>query len=108
VGSYAAGAPSLGGFYFLFYQTFWEVIKKDFMALVKEFEAGTLDVARLNYAIITLIPKEPDARDMKKFRPISLGICSLKIISKVLRLVIGLYLRTRLLLLKVVLFWKVW
>jgi hypothetical protein len=26
------------------------------MALVKDFEAGTLDVARLLYAIITLIP----------------------------------------------------
>jgi hypothetical protein len=52
------------------------------MALVREFDAGTLDIARLNYAIITLIPKEPNARDMKKFRPISLGNCSLKIISK--------------------------
>jgi hypothetical protein len=35
------------------------------MALVREFDAGTLDIARLNYAIITLIPKEPNARDMK-------------------------------------------
>jgi hypothetical protein len=52
------------------------------MALVREFDAGTLDIARLNYDIITFIPKEPNARDMKKFRPISLGNCSLKIISK--------------------------
>ena len=36
----------------------------------------------MNYSIITLTPKEPDAKDMKKFRPISLGNCSLKIISK--------------------------
>lgn len=65
-----------------FYQNFWDLIKNDFMALVREFENGTLNVARLNFSIITLLPKEPDARDMKKFRPISLGTCSLKIISK--------------------------
>jgi hypothetical protein len=52
------------------------------MALVRDFENGDLNVSRLNYAIITLIPKEPDAREMRKFRPISLGNCSLKIISK--------------------------
>ena len=81
-GSYAAGAPGPDGFSFLFYQKFWDLIKHDLMALVREFESGNLNVSRLNYAIITLIPKEPDARDMKKFRPISLGNCSLKIISK--------------------------
>jgi hypothetical protein len=52
------------------------------MAIVWDFEAGNLNAARLNYAIITLIPKEPDARELKKFRPISPGNCSLKIISK--------------------------
>jgi hypothetical protein len=82
MGSYAAGAPGPDGFSFLFYQSFWDVIKTDFMALVRDFEAGTLDVSRLNYAIITLIPKERNARDINKFRPISLGNCSLKIISK--------------------------
>ena len=75
-------APGPDGFSFLFYQKFWELIKFDLMALVRDFDTGTLNVARLNYAIITLIPKEPDARDMRKFRPISLGNCSLKIISK--------------------------
>jgi hypothetical protein len=39
-------------------------------------------VSRLNYAIITLIPKELDAKDLKKFRPISLGNFSLKIFTK--------------------------
>ena len=81
-GSYAAGAPSPDGFSFLFYQKFWDLIKHDMMALVREFESGDLNVSRLNYAIITLIPKELDARDMKKFRPTSLGNYSLKIISK--------------------------
>jgi hypothetical protein len=43
-----------------------------------------LNVSRLCYAIITLILKEPDARYMKKSKPISLGNCSLKIIFKVM------------------------
>jgi hypothetical protein len=39
---------------------------------------------RLNFAMLTLIPKVEDAIDMKMFRPISLLNCSLKIFSKVL------------------------
>jgi hypothetical protein len=34
--------------------------------------------------MITLIPKEPDAKVLKKFRPISLINCSFKIFSKLL------------------------
>jgi hypothetical protein len=80
--SYAVGAHGPDGFSFLFYQKFWLLIKEDFMALVRDFERGVLDVARLNFYIITLIPKELDAIHMKKFRPISLGNCSLKITTK--------------------------
>jgi hypothetical protein len=65
------------GLSFLFYQTFWEVLKRDFMALAVDFWSGNLDVFRLNLSIITLIPKEPDARDMKKNCPVSFGNCSL-------------------------------
>jgi hypothetical protein len=65
------------GLSFLFYQTFWEVLKRDFMALAVDFWSGNLDVFRLSLSIITLIPKEPDARDMKKIRPVSFGNCSL-------------------------------
>jgi hypothetical protein len=53
--SYAAGAPGPDGLSFLFYQKFWDLIKTDFMNLVRDFEAGNINVARLNYAIITLI-----------------------------------------------------
>jgi hypothetical protein len=46
--------------------------------------ADNLDIYTLNFAMITLIPKENDARSMKKFRPISLLNCSYKIFTKVL------------------------
>jgi hypothetical protein len=46
------------------------------MSLVKGFEYGMVDVARLNYATIILIPKEEGATSLMKFRPISLINCS--------------------------------
>jgi hypothetical protein len=36
------------------------------MALIKSFEKGALNIARLNYAMIILIPKEEDAKNLKK------------------------------------------
>jgi hypothetical protein len=71
-GSYAKGAPGPDGFSFLFYYRFWGTIKNDFMALIKGFEQGNINIARLNYALITLIPKEEEAKALKKFMPISL------------------------------------
>ena len=68
----------------MFYQVFWETIKTDFMSLVREFESGNLNLGKLNYAMITLIPKEPEAKVLKKFRPISLLNCSFKFFSKAL------------------------
>lgn len=56
--SYVEGAPRPDGFPFLFYQTFWGTIKYDFMNMVKDFESGHLNLDRLNYAMINLIPKE--------------------------------------------------
>jgi hypothetical protein len=52
--------------------------------MFKDFSSGNLDLYRLNFALITIIPKEKDARTMNKFRPISLLNCSYKIFTKVL------------------------
>jgi hypothetical protein len=52
------------------------------MALVNCFEQNTLNLDRLNFAMITLLPKEHDARTLKKFRPISLINCSFNIFAK--------------------------
>jgi hypothetical protein len=83
-GSYAEGAPGPDGFSFLFYQVFWDIIKNDLMQLVNSFEKNLLNLDRLNFAMITLLPKEPDARNLKKYRPISLLNCSFKIFGKLL------------------------
>ena len=49
-----------------------------------DFHRGVVDLARLNYGIITLVPKVKDAKQIQKFRPICLLNVSFKIITKVL------------------------
>jgi hypothetical protein len=54
------------------------------MAMFANLYGDKLDVYRLNFALITIIPKEKDDGSMNKFRPISLLNCSYKIFTKVL------------------------
>jgi hypothetical protein len=82
--SYADGAPGPDGLSFMFYQTFWDVVKKDLIDMFNAWHEDKLDLFRLNFTMITLIPKENEARSMRKFRPISLLNCSFKIFTKVL------------------------
>jgi hypothetical protein len=56
------------------------------MRMFAEFYLGGLDLFRLNFVVLTLIPKVEDVVDMKMFRPISLLNYSFKIFSKVLTL----------------------
>jgi hypothetical protein len=58
----------------------------DLLALFKGFEKGCSNIARLNYVLITLIPKEEEARTLKKFSPISLINCSFKIFAKAMNI----------------------
>lgn len=81
---YPEGAPGPDGLSFLFYQKFWEIIKGDILAMFEDFYRGDLDVYRLNFALVTLVPKVSDACNMKQFRPISLLNCSFKMFSKLL------------------------
>jgi hypothetical protein len=82
--SYSEGAPGPDGLCFLFYQKFWDVIKDDLMVLLKGLQKGSLDLFRINFATLTLIPKVENAFGMKNFRPISLLNCSFKIFGRML------------------------
>jgi hypothetical protein len=82
--SYAEGAPDPDGLSFIFYQNFWDLIKNDFCRMIQAFQEGKLDLFRLNFAYLTLIPKVEDVMEMRNFRPISLLICSFKFFSKLL------------------------
>jgi hypothetical protein len=107
-GSYAEGALGPDGFSFIFYQRFWEVIKYDLINLFKAFERDEAEHYRMNFAMLTLIPKEADATSLK-YRPIALTNCSFIFLLKLVligwvRLLIGLFWKTKQLLLKSVIY----
>jgi hypothetical protein len=54
------------------------------MALFSEFYKGDLALSSLNFGIITLLPKQKEAKYIQQFRPICLLNVSFKIFTKVL------------------------
>jgi hypothetical protein len=56
------------------------------MDMIHEFWKHELDVDRLNYGVITLIPKIKEASKIQQYRPICLLNVSYKIITKPLML----------------------
>jgi hypothetical protein len=77
-------APGPDGLPAEFFQDFWDIIKKDLWNMCDDFNKGTLDIKRLNYGLITLIPKVDNAMEMKNFRPICLLNVCYKIMTKTL------------------------
>lgn len=77
-------APGPDGIPGEFYIHFWDLIKHDLLGLVNDFHKGLIDIDRLNFGVITLIPKTKDAIQIQKFRPICLLNVSFKIITKML------------------------
>lgn len=67
-----------------FYKHCWEFVKKDLMRLFDAFHNNSLDVARLNYGVITLLPKLDGAKKIQQYRPTCLLRCPYKLITKVL------------------------
>jgi exonuclease III len=77
-------APGPDGIPAEFFQDFWEIIHNDLWNLFKDFYNGALDIKRLNFGLVTLIPKIDNPTDMRNFRPICLLNVCYKIITKVL------------------------
>src|SRR3954464_9099762 len=63
-------SPGPDGFNAEFYQHFWELVKTDLMDLFEDFHNEKLDISRLNYGVITLVPKMQGADQIQKVRPI--------------------------------------
>ena len=76
-------APGPDGFSVSFYKGCWESVKGILFELVNAFYLGNLDISRLNYGVITLIPKIKEANNVRQFRPICLLNVSFKIFTKV-------------------------
>jgi membrane-bound lytic murein transglycosylase MltF len=52
-----------------FYQKCWEIIKHDIIEMFNNFR-GELDVSRMNYGVITLLPKVAYVERIRQYRPI--------------------------------------
>ena len=76
--------PGPNGFTVTFYKKILAYHKGDLLEMMNDFFLGQLDIARLNYGVITLVPKVTDAKDVKQFRPICLLNVSFKIFTKLL------------------------
>jgi hypothetical protein len=77
-------APGPDNILIEFYQHYWEFVKGDIFNLFTTFHSGTLDIQRINYGIITLLPKVSDADKITQYRPICLLRYIYKLITKVL------------------------
>jgi hypothetical protein len=49
-----------------FFQNLWDTIKNEIWNMCDDFNKGILDIERLNYGLITLIPKVDNAMEIKK------------------------------------------
>eukprot|EP00253_Pinus_taeda_P035972 PITA_35972 len=77
-------APGPDGFIVTFYRTHWEIIKKDFVRMVKNFFSKSKLGNNIKSSHLALIPKDPNPQSFDRFRPISLCNVSYKIITKIL------------------------
>ena len=77
-------SPGPDGFTFGFYRRFWSLIGKDVVDAVLFFFRSGVIPKGCNSTFIALIPKIPDAKLVKDFRPISLIGSFYKIIAKIL------------------------
>ena len=76
-------SPGPDGFPAEFYQKFWEVIKSDLMVMFAQLHQGNLPLYKMNFGVITLIPKKEDAVQIQQYRPICLLNASFRVFTKV-------------------------
>jgi hypothetical protein len=75
-------APGPDGLPVLFFKRFWEILRAPILKILNDFALGRVDIARLNFGIISLIPKVKGADQIKQFRPIALINVIFKFVSK--------------------------
>jgi hypothetical protein len=69
------------GFPAEFYQTFWDTIKIDLLDMFSVLHAGQLELFRLNFGEVILLPKMNEAERIQQYRTICLLNVSFKIFT---------------------------
>jgi hypothetical protein len=77
-------APRPNGFTVIFLKKLWHHIKQEVTKMVVDFNEAKLDLHRLNYGVITLVPEVRDANSMKQYMSICLLNVDFKIFPKLL------------------------
>lgn len=91
----AGKAPGPDGFTSEFLRACWDIIKHDICnAFDKFYSMNGRGFQKLNEALLTLLPKKPDAESLSDFRPINLIHIIAKLFAKVLSLRLAPRLRT--------------
>jgi hypothetical protein len=65
LGMRSNSATGPNGFTITFFNHMWERIKDEIMKMVHDFNRNQLDLKRLNYGVITLVPKIKEANSIK-------------------------------------------
>jgi hypothetical protein len=55
-----------------FYQSYWKIVNDDIMCLYNDFYDEKVNISRINYGIITLLPKIKEASKIQLYIPICL------------------------------------
>uniref|UniRef100_A0A453NBT5 Reverse transcriptase domain-containing protein n=1 Tax=Aegilops tauschii subsp. strangulata TaxID=200361 RepID=A0A453NBT5_AEGTS len=89
----ARKAPGLDGFTAEFLRACWTIIRQDLMDVFQQlFEMRGRGFGKLNQALMILLPKRPDAQQLRNYRP----ICLIHIVAKIFTKVLSLRLAPRL------------
>jgi exonuclease III len=75
-------APGPDGLPVSFFKRFWGTLRTPILQLLNDFVLGRVDIARLNFGVISLIPKVPGADSIRQFRPIALINVIFKFVAK--------------------------
>ena len=68
-------SPGIDGIPYEFYQTFWDLIKHEFLRVIAIMKTTQMLSETQNLAVISLQPKEGDNKKLSNWRPISLMCC---------------------------------
>jgi hypothetical protein len=75
-------APRPDGLPVAFFKSFWNLVRPLILGILNDFTLGRVDISRLNFGILSLLPKVPAADSIKLFRPIALINVVFKFITK--------------------------
>ena len=77
-------APGPDGFTVELFKAYWEIVRHDIYKVVEDSRRSASILKALNATMITLIPKENEAKTPDRYRPIALCNVIYKIISKII------------------------